>query len=125
MGCLLRRARDRVRAHHRRDRPDFGTEPLLDSVAAAPDLATLVGEQTHLIWPGHFDMRRIAVQDPMPVYPHSLIWRRDNPHPALTMLRDYLGSGQPSHPGAATWTPSWVQPPAPPRQPAGWLSEPA
>jgi DNA-binding transcriptional LysR family regulator len=98
--------------------PDFGTEPLLDSIAAAPALATFVGERTHLIWPGHFDLRRIAVQDPVPVYPHSLIWRRDNPHPALTALRDYLGSGQPSHPGAATWTPSWVQLPAPPRQPA-------
>jgi DNA-binding transcriptional LysR family regulator len=91
--------------------PDFGTEPLLDTVASVPALATLVGEQTHLIWPGHYDLRRIAVRDPAPVYPHSLIWRTDNPHPAVTMLRDYLGS-QPCHSSSATWTPGWAQPPA-------------
>jgi DNA-binding transcriptional LysR family regulator len=88
--------------------PDFGTEPLLDTVASVPALATFVGEQTHLIWPGHYDLRRIAVRDPAPVYPHSLIWRTDNPHPALTMLRDYLGS-QPCHSSYATWTPGWAQ----------------
>ncbi len=91
--------------------PDFGTEPLLDTVARVPALATLVGEQTHLLWPGPYDLRRIAVRDPAPVYPHSLIWRSDNPHPALTMLRDYLGS-QPCHSSAVTWTPGWAQPPA-------------
>jgi DNA-binding transcriptional LysR family regulator len=91
--------------------PDFGTEPLLDTVASVPALATFVGEQTHLIWPGLYDLRRIAVRDPAPVYPHSLIWRTDNPHPALTMLRDYLGS-QPGHSSAVTWTPGWAQPPA-------------
>ena len=91
--------------------PDFGTEPLLDTVASVPALATLVGEQTHLIWPAHYDLRRIAVRDPAPVYPHALIWHTDNPHPALTMLRDYLGS-QPGHSSAVTWTPGWAQPPA-------------
>jgi Bacterial regulatory helix-turn-helix protein, lysR family len=91
--------------------PDFGTEPLLDTVAGVPALATFVGEQTHLIWPGHYDLRRIAVRDPAPVYPHSLIWRTDNPHPAVTMLRDYLGA-QPRHSSAMTWTPGWAQPPA-------------
>jgi DNA-binding transcriptional LysR family regulator len=91
--------------------PDFGTEPLLDTIASVPALATFVGEQTHLIWPGHYDLRRIAVRDPAPVYPHSLIWRTDNLHPALTMLHDYLGS-QPCHSSAVTWTPGWAQPPA-------------
>ena len=27
----------------------------------------------------------------IPVYPHSLIWRGDNPHPALAVLRSHLG----------------------------------
>ena len=59
---------------------------------------------------------------PAPVYPHSLIWRSDNPHPALTTLRNYLGStppghrdappghrdAPPSHRDAETWTPDWA-----------------
>jgi len=48
------------------------------------------------------------VHDPTPVYPHSLIWRHDNPYPALTTLRDYLGSASPSHRDAETWTPNWA-----------------
>jgi hypothetical protein len=62
--------------------PDFGTEPLLDTIAASPSLATLVGEQTRITWPAEWDLRRIAVHDPAPVYPHALIWRAYNPHAA-------------------------------------------
>ena len=31
--------------------PEFGSEPLLDTIASTAALATLVGEQTHLVWP--------------------------------------------------------------------------
>ena len=86
--------------------PRSGTEPLLDVIAASPAVATLVGEQTHLLWPAEFDLRRIAVRDPAPVYPHSLIWRRDNPHPVLAALRDHLVSTRPARTG--TWMPSWA-----------------
>ncbi len=72
--------------------PDFGTEPLLDTIACSPALATFVGEQTRLTWPGDWDLRRIAIHNPAPVYPHSLIWRGASPHPAPGTLRDYLGS---------------------------------
>ncbi|MFI9045704.1 LysR family transcriptional regulator [Streptomyces sp. NPDC053427] len=89
--------------------PDFGTEPLLDTIAESSVLATFVGEQTRLVWPADDDLRRIAVHDPTPVYPHSLIWRRDNPHPALGTLRDYLGSPGPDRRDAPTWTPKWAQ----------------
>ncbi|MEU6679916.1 LysR family transcriptional regulator [Streptomyces sp. NPDC046925] len=89
--------------------PAYGTEPLLDTIAGSPDLATFVGELTRLVWPAEDDLRRLAVRDPMPVYPHSLIWHRDNPHPALTALRDHLDALRPAHPGAATWTPSWAR----------------
>ena len=90
--------------------PEFGSEPLLDTIASTAALATLVGEQTHLVWPAAWDLRRIAVHDPTPVYPHSLVWRSDNPHPALAALRTYLGSRRPGKDReAGTWTPRWAQ----------------
>jgi DNA-binding transcriptional LysR family regulator len=89
--------------------PQFGTEPLLDTIAGSPALATLVGEQTRLLWPAEYDLRRITVHDPVPVYPHSLIWRRDNPHPGLTALRGYLGCTPPTGADGRTWTPEWTR----------------
>ena len=89
--------------------PNFGTESLLDVLAGAADLASLVGEQTRLLWPAEFGLRRIAVRDPVPVYPHSLIWRNDNPHPALRTLRACLGSVRPDRRDAGTWTPGWAR----------------
>jgi DNA-binding transcriptional LysR family regulator len=89
--------------------PNFGTDDLLEAIAGSATLATFVSEQMRLIWPARYDLRRLAVHHPAPVYPHSLIWRRDNPHPALTTLRDYLGTTQPGHRDAGTWTPKWAQ----------------
>ncbi|MFD9504448.1 LysR family transcriptional regulator [Streptomyces sp. NPDC060035] len=89
--------------------PNFGSDALLDTIADTPALATFMGEQTRLVWPAGHGLRRIPVTDPTPVYPHSLIWRRDNPHPALTTLRNYLGSTQPDRPDSETWTPTWTQ----------------
>jgi hypothetical protein len=89
--------------------PDFGTDPLLDTIADSPQLATLVGEQTRMVWPTDQDLRRIALRDPVPVYPHSLIWRSDNPHPALARLRAYLDSTGPGRPDAETWAPHWAR----------------
>jgi DNA-binding transcriptional LysR family regulator len=88
--------------------PDFGTEPLLDTLAGSDTLATFVGEQTRLSAPAGHDLRRIAVCDPAPVYPHSLLWHRDNPHPALAALREHLGSGRFAHSAPGTWTPAWA-----------------
>jgi DNA-binding transcriptional LysR family regulator len=102
--------------------PNFGTEHLLDVIADSSALATFVGEQTRLVWPADYGLRRIAVHDPTPVYPHSLIWRSDNSHPALTTLRDYLGSTQPDHRDAETWTPEWAQRSTRPRHPAATTS---
>ncbi|MGY5130485.1 LysR family transcriptional regulator [Streptomyces nigrescens] len=89
--------------------PDFGTEPLLDTIADSASLVTFVGAQTRLVWPADQDLRRVPVHDPTPVYPHSLIWRSDNPHPALTTLRTYLGSTRPTHRDDGTWTPKWAR----------------
>ncbi|MGR3932157.1 LysR family transcriptional regulator [Streptomyces sp. BRA346] len=88
--------------------PDFGTEPLLDTVADSRSLATFVGEQTRLVWPAEHDLRRIPLRDPIPVYPHSLLWHRDNPHPALDALRRHFASGRFDHSAAGTWTPAWA-----------------
>jgi DNA-binding transcriptional LysR family regulator len=98
--------------------PNFGTDLLLDALADSPGLATFVGEQTRLLWPADYDLRRITIRDPTPVYPHSLIWRDDNSHPALGTLRSYLASMQPSRRAAQTWTPAWAQRSAPPARAA-------
>jgi DNA-binding transcriptional LysR family regulator len=96
--------------------PNFGTDDLLEAIAGSPALATFVSERMRLIWPAHYDLRRIAVHHPVPVYPHSLIWRGDNPHPALSTLRDYVSSAQPGHRDPGTWTPEWAQHSAPLRE---------
>lgn len=89
--------------------PDFGVEPLLDTIAGSHSLATLVGEQTRLVWSADHDLRRIPVRNPTPVYPHSLVRHRDNRHPALAALEEHLRSaGRPGQVGAGTWTPAWA-----------------
>ncbi|MGG2465030.1 LysR family transcriptional regulator [Streptomyces sp. RGM 3693] len=95
--------------------PDFGVEALLDTLADSATLATFFGHRTPLVWPAGHDLRRIPLHHPTPVYPHSLLWRSDNPHPGLTALRDHLGALPPNHPDTETWRPSWAQRPAPPR----------
>ncbi|MEV4311405.1 LysR family transcriptional regulator [Actinocrispum sp. NPDC049592] len=84
--------------------PNFGLEALLDAIAATTR-ATFVGEQTRMLWPDGHNLRRIPLHAPTPVYPHSLIWRTDNPHPGLHTLREHLGRVT-SKPG--TWVPDWV-----------------
>ncbi|MGI5377575.1 LysR family transcriptional regulator [Streptomyces sp. CA-251387] len=90
--------------------PNFGSDALLDTVADTPALATFMGEHTRLIWPAGHGLRRIPVTDPTPVYPHSLLWHRDNPHPALATLRAHLAATATGHDAAGTWTPGWVIP---------------
>ena len=89
--------------------PNFGSDALLDTIADTPALATFMGEHTRLIWPADHGLRRIPVIDPTPVYPHSLLWHRDNPHPALAALRAHLATTTTGH-DDATWVPNWVIP---------------
>jgi DNA-binding transcriptional LysR family regulator len=63
--------------------PSFGVDALLAELADSAQLATFVGEGTRYLWPESYDLRRIPVVDPTPVYPMSVIWRADNPHPVL------------------------------------------
>lgn len=90
--------------------PSFGNEVLLAEIADSAELATLAGEHTRYLWPDSYDLRRIPVRDPTPVYPISLIWREDNPHPALAALRDHLVALRPDHHEVETWVPGWAQP---------------
>jgi DNA-binding transcriptional LysR family regulator len=87
--------------------PVFGNEALLDEIADSSDLATLVGERSRYMWPDTYDLRRIAIRDPRPVYPMSLIWRGDNPHPALAKLRNYLDTRRTDAPDGEVWIPRW------------------
>jgi DNA-binding transcriptional LysR family regulator len=93
--------------------PVFGNEALLAEIADSADLATLVGEHSRYLWPDSYDLRRIPVRNPAPVYPMSLIWRADNPHPALAKLRGYLGSRRTDASDAQVWRPKWRQRSAP------------
>lgn len=88
--------------------PNFGSDALLDTVADTPALATFMGAHTRLVWPAGHGLRRIPVTDPTPVYPHSLLWHRDNPHPALATLRAHLAATAAGHDAPGTWRPDWV-----------------
>ncbi|MFI6316869.1 LysR family transcriptional regulator [Nonomuraea sp. NPDC050556] len=90
--------------------PNFGSDALLDTVADTPALATLLGAGTRLVWPAGHGLRRIPVVGPTPVYPHSLLWHRDNPHPALVTLRAHLAAAGAVHDAPGTWRPGWVLP---------------
>ncbi|MEU1372381.1 LysR family transcriptional regulator [Streptomyces triculaminicus] len=99
--------------------PNFGSDDLLDTVADTPALATFMGEHTlpqlplggaPTVRPVGHGLRRIPLTDPTPVYPHSLLWHRDNPHPALATLRAHLAATAAGHDAAGTWAPSWVIP---------------
>ncbi|SDY75929.1 DNA-binding transcriptional regulator, LysR family [Asanoa ishikariensis] len=85
--------------------PVFGNEALLAELADSASLSTLVGEHSRYLWPDSWDLRRIPVRDPAPVYPMSLIWRADNPHPALGKLRRHLRSRRATTPDIEVWLP--------------------
>ena len=89
------------------DGPSFGVEVMLDEIAASAELATFVGAGTRYFWPESFDLRRIPIVDPTPVYPHSIIWREDNPHPALAAFLSHLHT---THVATSeeTWAPAWA-----------------
>jgi hypothetical protein len=48
------------------------------------------------------------VTGPTAVYPHSLLWHRDNRHPALAALRDHLAATMTGHDSPGTGTPNRV-----------------
>lgn len=88
--------------------PSFGVDVLLDELATSAHLSTLVGEGSRYLWPESYDLRRIPINDPTPVYPHSIIWRTDNPQPALRAFLDYLPTAKRYLATVQTWAPDWA-----------------
>jgi len=86
--------------------PVFGNEALLAEIADSAELSTLVGERSRYLWPDSYDLRRVPVRGPAPIYPMSIIWRADNAHPALGRLRSFL-AGRRRAPGYDVWLPAW------------------
>jgi len=89
--------------------PSFGAEALLEEIAGSARLATFVGEGSRYLWPERYDLRRIPVVDPTPVYPLSVVWRADNPHPVLADFLDFLRAGYRATAGDDVWVPDWAR----------------
>ncbi len=87
--------------------PDFGDEALMDALASSAALATLVGADDRYLWPDSYDLRRIPLRDPTPIYPHVLLSRAEHQDPVLTDLREFLRASQPEL-DVEVWVPDWV-----------------
>ncbi|ACU37514.1 LysR family transcriptional regulator [Actinosynnema mirum] len=87
--------------------PHFGDEALLEVLAGSAEHATIVGSGDHYLWPAVYDLRRIPLRDPTPVYPHRLLWSTVNDHPGLADLRAFLTAGRARAP-EPVWEPSWA-----------------
>lgn len=89
--------------------PSFGIEALLAEIADSTRLANFVGEGSRYLWPESYDLRRIPIVDPTPVYPLSVIWRADNPHPVLANFLDYLHARYDATADDDVWVPDWAR----------------
>jgi DNA-binding transcriptional LysR family regulator len=89
--------------------PVFGIETLLAELADSTQLATFVGEGSRYLWPESYDLRRIPVVDPTPVYPLSVIWRADNSHPVLANFLEYLHTRYRATASDDVWIPDWAR----------------
>jgi DNA-binding transcriptional LysR family regulator len=89
--------------------PSFGVDALLAEIADSPRLATFACEGTRYLWPERYDLRRIPVVNPTPIYPMSVIWRADNPHPVLANFLAYLHTSHQTRPDDDVWTPDWAR----------------
>ncbi|WP_236789975.1 LysR family transcriptional regulator [Amycolatopsis sp. GM8] len=89
--------------------PMFGIEALLAEIADSARLANLVGEGSRYLWPESYDLRRIPVVDPIPVYPLSVVWRADNAHPVLADFLEYLRARYRATAGEDVWVPDWAR----------------
>jgi DNA-binding transcriptional LysR family regulator len=88
--------------------PNFGNEALLDELADSPRLATLIGQGSRYLWPASYDLRRIPIIRPTPVYPLQPVWAEANTHHALPILLDYLRGQRQREPSDDLWLPTWT-----------------
>lgn len=80
--------------------PVFGRDHIMEKVGASPDLITF-GNKTQ--YPGHPDVVQIAITDPTPAYPWSLMWHEANRHPSLPGFVTHVEHRHRSH---AYWLPT-------------------
>lgn len=81
---------------------NFGSEAMREALMTSSTLATFAGSAQAST--GDDGLRLIELRDPIPVYPHSLIWHEDNHHPTLSQLRLHLGDLR--GPARDSWSPS-------------------
>jgi DNA-binding transcriptional LysR family regulator len=88
--------------------PNFGNEALLDELADSPRLATMVGRGSRYLWPASYDLRRIPIEAPAPLFPIFPLWSSQNSHAALPLVLDYLDSQHQDDQADDVWLPSWA-----------------
>ncbi|WP_031469166.1 LysR family transcriptional regulator [Sciscionella sediminilitoris] len=87
--------------------PNFGVEPLLDTLADSAEVATLTGARDRLIWPANHRLRQIPVTNPTIAYPVSIIFRESDPHPGIRPVIDHFRSLATL--SGDVWRPSWAR----------------
>ncbi len=90
--------------------PNFGNEALLEEIAESPRLATLVGEHSRYLWPAGYDLRRIPIVRPAPLFPLYVVWGGGNAQPGLPVLLDFLRAQYRGDAAEDVWLPSWIGP---------------
>lgn len=60
--------------------PVFGSDHMMERIGASPDLITFANKTQ---FPRYADVVEVALTDPTPVYPWSLMWHKANRHPSL------------------------------------------
>jgi DNA-binding transcriptional LysR family regulator len=65
-----------------------GAESVFDAIAASESLVTFVGAKSRVALPPGAPLVRLPVVDPVPLYPWSVIWRRQG-HPGIRRLVRY------------------------------------
>jgi DNA-binding transcriptional LysR family regulator len=82
-----------------------GTESVFDDIAASRSLMTFVGERSRVALPSAPALARLAVVDPVPLYPWSLIWRSQTRHPGTRRLIAHVKRSFKPPGSAAVWLP--------------------
>jgi DNA-binding transcriptional LysR family regulator len=95
-----------------------GTESVFDSVAASRSLVTFVSEKNRVALPDGAGLVRLAVTEPVPLYPWSLIWRPQPSHPGKRQLIAYARRTFRRPDLAAVWLPRQAREDLEPGQPA-------
>jgi DNA-binding transcriptional LysR family regulator len=87
--------------------PVFSGEHMMERIAASTDLFMFAGRRQ---FPALPDIVQLAVVDPTPVYPWSLMWHEANRHPSLPLLIAHVKAGYRPADGRSVWLPAADRP---------------